>query len=187
MRRDMRCGALSRSSSESLERCARCVGERGQTRAAQPCGGRDDGDDGGGIDIKGSGIVELSFVTISGSKASRGGGIFAEATGGPLTLELKSDTVILGNTATGDGGGIWAKGDVLLFLIEPQVTVSSNHAPNGRGGGIYIEGRVQLALGRLLLFHHVGVEQPLKLSAERLAGVGEVEQHIALVEEFCLG
>ncbi len=125
----------------------RGAGTRRFTRLAIANGDETDGDDGGGIDIKGSGIVELSFVTISGGKASRGGGIFAEATGGPLTLELKSDTVILGNTATGDGGGIWAKGDVLLFLVEPQVTVSSNHAPNGRGGGIYIEGRVQLALG----------------------------------------
>jgi len=38
-------------------------------------GDETDGDDGGGIDVKGSGVVELTQVTIAGGRAGRGGGL----------------------------------------------------------------------------------------------------------------
>ena len=110
-------------------------------------GDETDGDDGGGIDVKGSGVVELTQVTIAGGRAGRGGGLYVEAQGGPLVLELKAETVVLANSAEGNGGGLYIKGDVRLFANDPQVLISANRAPNGEGGGLYVEGPASVEIG----------------------------------------
>lgn len=95
---------------------------------------------GGGIDYQGTGAVELVNVAVIGNRAGYGGGISVDNSGGRAILELKAPTVVNGNTAANDGGGIHLRGSSDLYMIEDQTMVGGNHAPNGQGGGIFVQG-----------------------------------------------
>ncbi|WP_404307819.1 DUF4347 domain-containing protein [Neorhodopirellula lusitana] len=74
-----------------------------------------------------NGTATLNRVTISGNKAKDGAGIFVDtdATG---TLSL-FDTTIIGNSADGEGGGLFHGGTSILN----RVTISGNEAGDGAG------------------------------------------------------
>jgi hypothetical protein len=76
--------------------------------------------------------VEISGLTITGGNASIGAGLvnFDE----DLVLD---NVVVSGNTATGDGGGLWLDGPNMDVTIRNS-TISGNNAAD-EGGGIYSE------------------------------------------------
>lgn len=76
--------------------------------------------------------VTISDLTVTGGNDSIGGGIvdFDEN----LTLD---GVTITGNTASGDGGGLWADGFNMTLTIRDS-TISGNTAGSD-GGGIYVE------------------------------------------------
>jgi parallel beta-helix repeat protein len=77
--------------------------------------------------------VTISGLTVTGGRANIGGGIvnFDE----DLVLD---GLVITGNTASADGGGLWADGIFDMSLTIRNSTISGNTAGSD-GGGIYIE------------------------------------------------
>lgn len=89
--------------------------------------------------------VTISGLTVSGGSANIGGGILNLDE--DLTLQ---DMAITGNTASGDGGGLWADG-FAMDLVLRNVEVSGNTAGDD-GGGIYIEDT-----GAPLLFDNVRI------------------------------
>lgn len=89
--------------------------------------------EGGGLRVEGSDAVEISGSTIDGNTAEVGGGIYA--TGSSLEIDT---TAITGNSATGNGGGVYVDG-VFAFGTELRSgTLSGNTADNG--GGAYSDG-----------------------------------------------
>lgn len=88
---------------------------------------------GGGIFFSGSGTLTVSSSVITGNKAVDGGGIYLHESGGPLTLLVNANSLISGNTAGTEGGGIDIQGGTLT-LTSSQV--DGNSASNG--GGIAI-------------------------------------------------
>jgi predicted outer membrane repeat protein len=76
--------------------------------------------------------VTLSGLTITGGNASIGAGIvdFDEN----LTLD---QVTVTGNSASGDGGGLWADGFNMTLTIRDS-TISGNTSGDD-GGGIYVE------------------------------------------------
>jgi parallel beta-helix repeat protein len=108
------------------------------------------------VDIQGPGAAVL---TVSGNNASRvfylyNGSATIDVTISGLTITGGSDTigagvvdfdenltldsvVITGNTASGDGGGLWADGFSMTLTIQDS-TISGNTAGSD-GGGIYVE------------------------------------------------
>ncbi|HET6546524.1 MAG TPA: hypothetical protein VFG55_07255 [Rhodanobacteraceae bacterium] len=95
---------------------------------------------GGGISFTGQGSLELANTTVSLNSADYGGGINVNGSGGPATLTLDSDTLILNNTAATSGGGIRLEGNTRMYALQPQTWIAFNHAPNGYGGGIEVLG-----------------------------------------------
>jgi predicted outer membrane repeat protein len=91
---------------------------------------------GGGINFTGAQSWTLPNTTIVSNTAAFGGGI--SVTAGTLTLD--TNTLVEGNIATGDGGGINVDGRGRLIAAKPQTLVYFNHAANGRGGGINLSG-----------------------------------------------
>ncbi len=85
--------------------------------------GRISGNDGGGIYVA-SGTINVSNSTISGNKASHGGGIF-----GYGTINVSNST-ISGNTVSNDGGGIYGWGTINVT----NSTISGNKASTNGGG-----------------------------------------------------
>ncbi len=79
----------------------------------------------GGAILLESGTLHMDTVTVSGSKAGEGGGIFSD---GALTL---TNCTISGNEAFFNGGGIFSDGALTLT----NCTISGNEAVN-HGGGI---------------------------------------------------
>ncbi|MBI3249745.1 MAG: right-handed parallel beta-helix repeat-containing protein [Deltaproteobacteria bacterium] len=76
--------------------------------------------------------VSISGLTITGGAASRGAGI------NNLDEDLTLDGVVVsGNTATSDGGGLWADGFSMDLTIRNS-TISGNSSGSD-GGGIYVE------------------------------------------------
>ena len=72
-------------------------------------------------------------TVISGNQAQDGGAAYVN-TGSLVAASTSSRTVtIQNNTATVNGGGIYAKGTVTVT----GATISGNHADNGLGGGLY--------------------------------------------------
>ncbi|MDO4628166.1 MAG: hypothetical protein Q4C70_03200, partial [Planctomycetia bacterium] len=112
---------------------------------------------GGGIYNKFSFVPGSShtFMTISGNKASNGGGVYTtssfsakadinrnEATDGDgggvyntAALTLSSGSTISGNTTTRNGGGIYNNNQHSAGIVDAKI--SNNHADTGNGGGIY--------------------------------------------------
>lgn len=76
--------------------------------------------------------VTISGLTVTGGRADIGGGIVN------FDADLVLDgLVITGNTAAGDGGGLWADGFNMDLTIR-NTTISGNTS-GGDGGGVYIE------------------------------------------------
>ncbi|MFA6957698.1 MAG: right-handed parallel beta-helix repeat-containing protein [Thermoanaerobaculia bacterium] len=77
--------------------------------------------------------VTISGLTITGGNAPNGGGVYLY--GEHLTLD---NVVIGGNTASSDGGGVWADGYQTMTLTIRNSMITGNTAGID-GGGIYIE------------------------------------------------
>ncbi len=91
---------------------------------------------GGGIYFNGSGSLTLDTSVVSFNTAGYGGGIDFIGSGGAATLNLLSNTLILSNTASVDGGGVRTEGSARLFALKDQTLIAFNHALNGHGGGL---------------------------------------------------
>lgn len=111
-------------------------------------GGDEDGSDGGGVDFRGDGILEIRFSDITGNSGGSGGGIRAAGTGSNAGLVIGEHVWISNNTARYDGGGVWAAGlemtmiepDSLIYLNEATGTVVGGQVVGGRGGGLFLYG-----------------------------------------------
>jgi predicted outer membrane repeat protein len=107
---------------------------------------------GGGIDLVNSNLNVTNSVITGNHASTRGGGIYASAFAGAVTV---SDSTISGNTA-GGGGGVYAslKGTASLLLTNCTLTGNKAGAQGGAGGGaIAIAGPVGSAPG---VFHVTG-------------------------------
>lgn len=109
--------------------------------------GGDEGptDDGGGIDFKGVGKLELSNVNITDNKAGYGAGIFARGEGGTdqerLFVYLGDNVLVADNDAARNGGGLHVSGKTQLAINGNGVGIWSNEAlagEEGYGGGLYL-------------------------------------------------
>jgi predicted outer membrane repeat protein len=94
------------------------------------------GNGGGGI-VNNGGIVFRGFLTLDHSRVTHnyapdGAGLFTE---GNATIR---DSVISGNTAANNGGGILVQGINLPALTVIRSTIRDNTAAAGDGGGIYV-------------------------------------------------
>jgi hypothetical protein len=88
--------------------------------------------DGGGLMVAGSGIVDVSGVTIEGNSADgTGGGVFFSFVTGTLTVR---DSVIKNNRAT-DGGGLYVERGTARLS---GTSLTENKATNN-GGGVYLD------------------------------------------------
>ncbi|MEA2682966.1 MAG: hypothetical protein QOK05_1294 [Chloroflexota bacterium] len=111
--------------------------------------------DGGGIDVRDGGILNMSNSVLTGNTADSGGAISEEPppntapinSSRPAVAQLYSaevhltDVSVEGNTAADGeyGGGINVRNQTLLDLV--RVTVSGNSmAADGEGGGIDVDG-----------------------------------------------
>ncbi len=94
---------------------------------------------GGGILFDGYGIGTISGSTISDNVAGAGGGIFMASEIGSLDYQSLTiaDSVLSGNTASGDGGGVVLNGGSYYggTLLISNTTISGNAA--NRGGGVF--------------------------------------------------
>jgi hypothetical protein len=88
------------------------------------------------------GALTLEAVTVSGGEVGgvvrRGGGILVDAVGSALELV---DSTVSDSSSTGNGGGIWVAGP--LLLTRSRVT---GCAAEGFGGGIYVGGAAPVEL-----------------------------------------
>ena len=104
---------------------------------------------GGGIDFKGSGFLDITNTDIVSNRANYGGGIYGNGTGAGLTITLHHDLYIAGNIAARAGGGIRIEGNIHLTMLEPQTVIYNNTAnPNdgdGEGGGLQVVGHYAVA------------------------------------------
>jgi predicted outer membrane repeat protein len=112
--------------------------------------------DGGGIDARGAGVLDLADLVVANNDAARGGGLalagevsltrvevwdntaidgggIVAASGAVLTFE---DTVVRGNAAAVSGGGVFVVGSLTLGGTG---AIETNHAVVS-GGGLYAEG-----------------------------------------------
>jgi hypothetical protein len=101
---------------------------------------------GGGIRFTGQGELTLAETDVDHNNASRGGGIYFSAEGGPATLSLLDGTEISSNTASDSGGGIYLAGQARLLLMSLDTSVGGNHAAN-YGGGIDVESQARADIG----------------------------------------
>ncbi len=76
--------------------------------------------------------ITISGLTVTGGNASLGGGIRTKD-----ESLLLDGVVVSGNSATSDGGGIWADGFDMVLTIQNS-TVSGNTSGDD-GGGMYVE------------------------------------------------
>ena len=104
-------------------------------------------DAGGGLYLEVTGGISITKSTISGNTATsgRGGGAYISTNGGTnLTAKfLVKDTTIVGNTASGDGGGVFLSPDGRDVSVINS-TIAGNTA-GINGGGIFMRiGTLQL-------------------------------------------
>ena len=97
---------------------------------------------GGAIVAYSAGTIELDDVSISENKAQSGAGIFALCTAADNTdIRLLNGTAIDKNTATGDGGGIYAYAMANTHSVTvANSSVSGNTAASGAGIFTYKSG-----------------------------------------------
>src|SRR3569623_1908329 len=89
---------------------------------------------GGGSNTQ-DGPLTVSDSTISGNKAFFAGGIIVRRNSQPSTLVLER-SLISGNTATSDGGGVFVFGGT---LVGTNSTIAYNLAGTATGGGMSIQ------------------------------------------------
>ena len=96
----------------------------------------------GGAIVASAGTIELDDVSISENKAQSGAGIFALCTAADNTdIRLLNGTAIDKNTATGDGGGIYAYAMANTHSVTvANSSVSGNTAASGAGIFTYKSG-----------------------------------------------
>jgi len=103
---------------------------------------------GGGLDLRGAGVVQLVNVSVAQNFAGYGGGIYVKGEGvGQLQLSLGVSTAISDNVAFVSGGGIYVEGTASLTAVSSPAGVFRNQAPNGFGGGIRIFGKADARIG----------------------------------------
>jgi len=108
---------------------------------------RDSGASGGGIYFGGSGSLTTQYVTIGANYAGYGGGMNVTASGGPVTINLMHDTLIVNNTAEVSGGGIRIEGDTRLYALGDSTSFILNSAISGYGGALEILGGARADIG----------------------------------------
>ncbi len=102
---------------------------------------------GGGLGTYFGPGITLRDVTVTGNKASYGGGIYNEQRYGVAYYEYPSqhlemtNVTISGNQALNSGGGLYAnwfwEGKVASLVMATHVTFANNSAVGGAGGNIY--------------------------------------------------
>lgn len=95
---------------------------------------------GGGIYCHGGpdAVLRLDRITVSGNQAVNGGGLYL---GARVGMRLQQST-IRGNTATGDGGGLYKESDSFYFFdADTTITRSliETNTAEQRGGGVYYD------------------------------------------------
>ncbi|MEO5625309.1 MAG: hypothetical protein ABIQ70_04805 [Dokdonella sp.] len=111
-------------------------------------GDEDGSGKGGGIYVKGNGILELDHATVTQNIAGYGGGIYAEGTGTETELVIGEDVAIVGNTARYNGGGVVNDGTEMT-MTQPDSYIANNEAQGvltpplnewigGNGGGLLV-------------------------------------------------
>ncbi len=103
---------------------------------------------GGNVYVSASPGLEVRFLTgslVSAGQAPDGGGIACSGAGGVL---LHFDATVINNTATNNGGGVWAGGDCVLFSNAGGTVggIRTNLSVNN-GGGVYVEGSAEFNTG----------------------------------------
>lgn len=98
-------------------------------------GGGDAASFGAGINANGNQLVSLQNLRIHANAGGNGGGlsILQSGTLGPI-VELYADTRIDHNTASGQGGGVFAQGGALRLRAD---RVSIDHNAASAGGGVF--------------------------------------------------
>jgi predicted outer membrane repeat protein len=109
---------------------------------------------GGGIALAGSGYLLLQSTDVGTGAAPNnalvGGGIYLS---GQAHLRMSGNSRIIFNTATaGNGGGVYATGDVLVEMTGGRVY--GNEAPGGFGGGLYADNGARIELSGYNRFGH---------------------------------
>ena len=89
--------------------------------------------------------VLIDNTQISNNTASDGAGVWMRSTSSPLEALLTiTDSKVRDNTATGDGGGFWIKGEGgAAKLTINSSAIAFNHA-DGNGGGIFQHSEIDL-------------------------------------------
>lgn len=95
---------------------------------------------GGNINFDGAGVLSISDAAIINGRAVKGGGIYANGSGA-ARLVLGANVGVNGNTARGDGGGVFVNG-MLFEMSEAGSVIAFNKAlgevGTGYGGGLVI-------------------------------------------------
>jgi hypothetical protein len=107
---------------------------------------------GGGIYFQGDGALEIIESSITNNTAGSGGGIYALATGSNAELIISASTLISGNTARNNGGGVSIAGPLEMTMTAPSSLIAFNDAlgqgsGTGYGGGLQVSGPAIAYLG----------------------------------------
>lgn len=107
---------------------------------------------GGGIYFQGDGALEIIESSITNNTAGTGGGIYALATGSNAELIISASTLITGNTARNNGGGVSIAGPLEMTMTAPSSLIAFNEAlgqasGTGYGGGLQVSGPAIAYLG----------------------------------------
>jgi hypothetical protein len=138
-------------------------------------GGVDPGSSGGGALFVGNrSTTALDHVRVTGGTASIGGGIMNDAAT-QLTIDK---SLIDGNAARGDGGGIYSIGNSAnaSSLIVRDTTIAGNSAVRGGGVGLFTNAPVTTRLERVTVASNpgggvfIGDPGPVQIGSSILAG-----------------
>lgn len=100
------------------------------------------GGEGGGIYFQGDGILSLHNSSVLQNTAGYGAGIYARGTGTNAELVFGQNVIVNNNTARHSGGGVYAD-QIEFSMLEPGSILMLNTA-QGQGGGGYGGGLVIL-------------------------------------------
>ena len=113
---------------------------------------------GGGVYVSGSynggGTFTMTGGTISENTAANGGGVYVSSTGsGSGTFNVSGGSKITGNTATGNGGGVYAGEDDSYhkskFTASGDVTITENKV-GGANNNVYLVSGKTITVGAAL-------------------------------------